>query len=164
MRTAYQTKIKLDNFETSPELAEVKVVYKSKQRNNKVKIGTSQEAFDVLFSLYDKDTIGYFEQFYLLLLNRANAVLGWIKLSSGGTSGTVVDMKMIFALALLTNSHGILICHNHPSGNISPSNADIVLSKSIKQAGKLLTIELIDHLIINADGCYHSLSDNGDLL
>ena len=95
-------KISPSSFETSPELAEVKVIYKSKRRPS-VKVGSAKEAFDVLYPLYDKDTIEYREDFYVLLLNHGNILLGWVKLSSGGTSSTVVDEKVVLPLALGTN-------------------------------------------------------------
>ena len=110
METKSLEKIKLNHFETSPELAEIKVAYRSKQKN-RIKIINSKDSFNVLYPLYDKDTIEFQEQFFLLLLNRSNAILGWIKLSTGGTAGTVVDPKIVFALALQTNSSGILLSH-----------------------------------------------------
>ena len=110
METESFEKINLSHFETSQELAEIKVSYKSKNQS-RVKILSSQDAFNILYPLYDKDVIEYQELFFLLLLNRANIVLGWIKLSSGGTSGTVVDPKMVFSLALQTNASGILLSH-----------------------------------------------------
>ena len=155
-------KNKLIHFETSQELAELKVVYKSQQKQ-KVKITNSRDSFDVLYPLFDKDTIEYQEQFFLLLLNRANAILGWIKLSMGGTAGTVVDPKMVFGLALQTNASGIIISHNHPSGNIQPSQSDIELTKKINNSGKMLEINLLDHLIISHDEKYYSFADDGNL-
>lgn len=154
--------IMLENFETSPELAEVKVVYRTKMRD-KVKICNSKDAFRVLFALYDKDTIEYQEQFYLLLLNKGNIVLGWIKLSSGGTAGTVVDPKIIFALAIKTNATSIILCHNHPSGNLAPSQADTTLTTKIKEGAKLMDLELLDHLLVANGENYYSFADQGML-
>ena len=148
--------------ETSLDLAEIQVSYKNKQEN-KVKIKHSKDAFDILYSLFNKDTIEYIEQFYLLLLNRANKILGWINLSKGGTVGTVVDVKVIYAIALITNSSSVLLCHNHPSGNIQPSDADKNLTKAIYEAGKLFNINLIDHVIISPDKNYFSFADEGIL-
>lgn len=162
MGTKSLNRISLENFETSVELAEVKVMYKSKQRS-KTKISCSKDAFGVLYQIFDKDTIEYQEQFYLLLLNRSNQVLGWIKLSQGGTSGTVVDAKIIFTLALKTNSAGIILCHNHPSGNVKPSEADTILTNTISKAGQLLNIKLLDHLIISHEETCYSFADEGGL-
>ena len=162
METKSPGKIELRHFETSPELAEIKISYKSK-RKGKIKVIHSKEAFDILYPLFGKDTIEYQEQFYLLMLNKCNNVLGWIKLSVGGTAGTVADPKMIFALALQTNASGIILSHNHPSGNVHPSESDISLTKSISASGKLLDIQLLDHIIIASDGSYYSFADNGAL-
>ena len=162
MITKINHKKKLNHFETSPELAEVKVSYKSKQQN-KVKISNSQDAYQILYRLYDNDIIEYQEQFFLLLLNRANAVLGWIKLSAGGTTGTVVDPKMVFTLALQTNACGIILSHNHPSGNIQPSQSDIDLTKNINKSGRMLEIKLLDHIIMAPDGKHYSFADEGIL-
>jgi DNA repair protein RadC len=162
METKSIGKIKLNHFETSLELAEIKVAYKSKQKN-KVKITDSKDSFNVLYPLYDQDTIEYQEQFYLLLLNRATFVLGWVKLSMGGTAGTVVDPKIVFAIALQTNASCILISHNHPSGNINPSENDISLTKNLKASGDMLDIRLLDHIIIASNENYYSFADKGML-
>lgn len=155
-------KINLCHFETSPELAEIKVSYKSKQKS-KIKITNSQDVFNVLFPLFDRDTIEYQEQFFLLLLNRANKVMGWIKISTGGTTGTVVDPKIVFALALKTNACGIILSHNHPSGNLLPSESDIALTNKLINAGKFLDITLLDHLIISPDEKFYSFADAGNM-
>jgi DNA repair protein RadC len=152
----------LRQFETSLYLAEIQVSYKTTE-NNKVKINHSKDAFEILYSLFNKDTIEYLEQFYLLLLNKANKMLGWINLSNGGTTGTIVDVKVIYAIALITNSSSVALCHNHPSGNIQPSEADKNLTKVIYEAGKLLSINLIDHIIISPDKSYYSFADEGIL-
>ncbi len=154
--------ILLKNYLTSPELAEVRVSYKTKNKPH-YKITKSQDAFEFLFSLFNLDTIEYQEQFYLLLLNRANLVLGWINLSKGGTTGTVVDGKIIFTLALKTNACSIILCHNHPSGNIVPSEADISLTNKISKSGQLIDIKLIDHLIVSNYGGFYSFADDGML-
>ena len=160
MGTKSNYRNKLSQFETSLNLAEIEVKYKTKQKD-RVTINRSKDAFDILYSLYNKDTIEFLEQFYLLLLNRANKVLGWINLSIGGTTGTVVDIKVIFALALKTNASGILVSHNHPSQNPKPSEEDKKLTKSISDAGKLFNIKLLDHIIIASDKTYYSFADEG---
>jgi DNA repair protein RadC len=152
--------IKLSHFETSTELAEIKVMYKSKQKN-KIQIKNSKEVFDILFPLFDRDTIEYQEQFFLLLLNHSNRILGWIKLSMGGTAGTVVDPKIVFTLALKTNASGIILAHNHPSGNLSPSQNDQALTRKISEAGKFLDIKLLDHLIISPKRIFTALLMKG---
>ncbi len=143
------------------EVAEIKVSYKT-TNTPKIKITTVNKAFEVLLSLWDLDTIELQEEFKILLLNRANEVLGIYPLSKGGITGTVVDSRLIFAVALKCNATGILLCHNHPSGNLKPSDADITLTRSIKKCADFLDITLIDHLIITKNG-FFSFSNEGKL-
>lgn len=143
------------------EVAEIKVSY-STTSTPKIKITTVNKAFEVLLSLWDLDTIELQEEFKVLLLNRANEVLGIYPLSKGGITGTVIDSRLIFAVALKCNATGILLCHNHPSGNLKPSDADITLTRSIKKCADFLDITLIDHLIITRNG-YFSFSNEGKL-
>lgn len=143
------------------EVAEIKVSY-STTSTPKIKITSVNKAFEVLLSLWDLDTIELQEEFKILLLNRANEVLGIYPLSKGGITGTVVDSRLIFAVALKCNATGILLCHNHPSGNLKPSDADITLTRSIKKCADFLDISLIDHLIITRNG-YFSFSNEGKL-
>ena len=148
------------DYEKCPELAEVCVSYKSKFKS-KIKISSSRDCYNILYPLFNCDTLELKEEFFILLLNRANNFMGWYKLSSGGTSGTVVDIKIIFMLALMANAHGIILCHNHPSQNIQPSAADIKLTKQIKDAGLLLDIKVLDHMIITSNGSYFDFADEG---
>lgn len=108
------------------------------------------------------DKMQYIEETYVLLLNRANKPLGFSKISIGGTTGTVVDVKVVFQTALKANANSIILCHNHPSGNLKPSDADIKITKAIKEAGKLMDIPLADHIIITQEG-YYSFADEGML-
>jgi DNA repair protein RadC len=142
-------------------VAEIKVAY-STNNTPRVKISSVDIAFKVLLNSWDLDTIELQEEFKILLLNRANEVLGIYPLSKGGITGTVVDQRLIFAVALKCNATGIIMCHNHPSGKLMPSETDITLTKSIAKCGKLLGISLIDHLIISKDG-YFSFSNEGKL-
>lgn len=143
------------------EVAEIKVSY-STASTPKIKITTVNKAFEVLLSLWDLDTLELQEEFKVLLLNRANEVLGIYPLSKGGITGTVVDSRLIFAVALKCNATGIILCHNHPSGNLKPSDADITLTRSIKKCADFLDISLIDHLIITRNG-FFSFSNEGKL-
>ena len=152
--------VKTGKFEKSPELAEVQVSYKIKLKDI-VRVTNSREAFNILYPLFDVNTIGLKEEFFLLLLNYGSYVLGWFKLSSGGIAGTVVDPRIIFMLALKTNACKVILCHNYPSGNAKESSADVNLTKRIKEAGKLLEIELLDHMIVCPNSSYMSMSDEG---
>lgn len=100
------------------------------------------------------------EEFWLLLLNRANRIIGRTMVSQGGTAGTVVDPKMVFRKALDGGASAIILCHNHPSGTLSPSTADIVLTKKLRAAGQVLEITVLDHLIVTGRG-YYSFLDHG---
>lgn len=100
------------------------------------------------------------EEFWILFLNRSNKVIGRMKLSQGGISGTVTDVRLIMKKALDYLASGIIVCHNHPSGNLNPSESDTNITRKIKDAGNLLEIQLLDHIII-ADKDYYSFADNG---
>jgi DNA repair protein RadC len=117
----------------------------------------SKDAYDYLFTyLADQPH----EEFYVLLLNRANAITRHVKVSQGGIAGTVVDNKIIFKPALEELSSGIILCHNHPSGNKNPSQEDISQTKKICEAGNSLDIKVLDHIIFTNEG-YYSFADEG---
>lgn len=100
------------------------------------------------------------EEFWIICLNRNNRFIAKHKISSGGVSGTIADMKIIFNIALKELASGIILCHNHPSGNLNPSEADKKLTQQAADAGKLLDIAVLDHVII-AQNNYYSFSSNG---
>ncbi len=100
------------------------------------------------------------EEFWILLLDRANQIIKAEHISKGGVSGTVADAKIIFKSAIEHLASGIILCHNHPSGNNKPSNSDIELTQKLRQAGQLLDIKVLDHLII-AGGKFYSFADEG---
>jgi DNA repair protein RadC len=100
------------------------------------------------------------EEFWVLFLNRSNRVINRMKISQGGISGTVTDIRIILKKAVEYLSSGIIVCHNHPSGNLIPSESDNRITNKIRDAGNLLDIQLLDHLIIS-DKDYYSFADNG---
>ncbi|MDX5443719.1 MAG: JAB domain-containing protein, partial [Hymenobacteraceae bacterium] len=100
------------------------------------------------------------EEFWVILLNRANVVMKKLQISSGGVAGTVADPKMIFKQAIEQLASAIVLVHNHPSGNLKPSTADITLTKKMKEAGLLLDLPILDHLIFT-DSDYYSFADEG---
>jgi len=100
------------------------------------------------------------EEFWLLMLNRANRILGRFKVSQGGLSGTVIDTRIILKKALDNLASSIIVCHNHPSGNKQPSDADLKITEKLKKAAEMLEIKLLDHVII-ADKSYFSFADEG---
>jgi DNA repair protein RadC len=145
------------------QVAEIQLTYRSNVKPSmRPKISTSRDAFEVLKRSWDTDKLEFVEQFKVLLTNRANKVLGIFEVSTGGITGTVADPKLIFVAALKSGACGLVLSHNHPSGNLQPSQADIELTKRIKEGGKLLDIQLLDHLIITSEG-YCSFTDEGIL-
>jgi len=104
--------------------------------------------------------VDYCERMYVIMVNRNNHILGVAFISEGSVGGTVADPKKIFQIALKANASGILVAHNHPSGNLRPSQNDIKLTKKLKEAGLLLDLPLMDHIIITSKS-YTSLSDEG---
>jgi DNA repair protein RadC len=123
----------------------------------KQKIASSADSFRLFEPLLTDLT---HEEFWVLLLNRAHKIIGYKKLSEGGVSGTFVDARIIFKYAIENLASSIILCHNHPSGNLEPSDADKQLTRNLKKAAALFQITLIDHLIIG-DAKYYSFSDSG---
>ncbi len=143
------------------KVAEVELIYKSKVKaSERPQITTAEDAYKVLLEIWDDNKIDLVEQFKVLFLNRANKVLGAYEVSSGGITGTIADPRIIFAAALKANCCSIIISHNHPSGNLKPSRQDEELTQKIKQAGQLLDIKLLDHLIITNEA-YFSFANEG---
>lgn len=102
------------------------------------------------------------EEFWVIYLNRSNRIIRREKISQGGIAGTVVDARLIFRGAVDALASGIILCHNHPSGNTQPSSADIQLTRKLVEAGKIMEVPILDHIII-ADRFYHSFADEGML-
>ncbi len=143
------------------KVAEVELIYKSKVKaSERPQIKTSADAYQLLLQHWNPDKLELQEQFKIMLLNRANRVLGIYELSTGGASGTVADPKLIFATALKANAQSIMACHNHPSASLRPSRQDEELTSKLKQAGQFLDITVLDHLIITGEG-YFSFADQG---
>ena len=123
----------------------------------KEKISGSRDVFEYFQNnLADNQ----YEEFWVLFLNRANKILKKNIISQGGIAGTVADPKKIFKAALENNASSMILCHNHPSGNIKPSEADIKLTRKLKDAGTLMDISVLDHIIIG-DNTYFSFADEG---
>jgi DNA repair protein RadC len=100
------------------------------------------------------------EEFWVLFLNRSNRVIDRMKLSQGGISGTVTDVRIVMKKAIECLASGLIVCHNHPSGNLNPSDSDSKITQKIKDAGNLMDIQLLDHIIISGRD-YYSFADNG---
>ncbi|HOZ83192.1 MAG TPA: JAB domain-containing protein [Niabella sp.] len=142
-------------------LPEFSIKYK-KGQVKEVKIINAQTAYELLKELYDADTLEYCESSIVIFLNRNNRSIGWFKVSQGGISGTVVDNRMILATALTAGASSIIMSHNHPSGNINPSDIDDKLTSKLKQACDILDIKLLDHIIVTADD-YYSYGEQGKI-
>lgn len=154
---------KVRNLEKSNMLAEVELIYKSKIKPSEMpKIEQSGDIAEYLRTIWNEGRIDHVEEFIVLMLNKGMKITGWVKISQGGQDGTVCDPKLIFCAALLHNANSIVLSHNHPSGNLTPSNPDIQITQKIKNAGTMLDIKVLDHIIITNEGHY-SFSDNGIL-
>jgi len=142
-------------------IAEIQLSYSTKVKPSmRPKISTSKDGYNLLLENWDKEKIEFVEQFKVLLLNRANKVLGMFEVSSGSNSGTVADPKFIFCSAIKANASGIIMAHNHPSGNLAPSQSDIDLTRKMREGGKYLEIQVLDHIILTSEG-YYSFADEG---
>ncbi len=141
------------------KISEISVTYSS-SKQKKQKVNNSKDSYEILLNSWDKNIIELQEEFKILLLNRSNTVLGVYPMSKGGVSGTIVDAKLVFSVALKCNASSIIIAHNHPSGSLTPSEGDKRITQKLIKAGKYLDIVLLDHLIITKDGFY-SFSDCG---
>ena len=145
-------------------ISEVQLVYRTKVKaSERLQIKCSKDAFDIFMESWELDSIEHIEEFKLLLMNRSNSVLGILAVSKGGISGTVTDVRLIFQAAIKANASGIIVCHNHPSGNLKPSESDMKITQKIKESGNLMDIQLLDHLIIVPEEKYYSMADEGIL-
>ena len=142
--------------------AEISVSYKSKKKFDKMPFIRNSTEAQRLFRKIWSDKIEHVEEVYVLLLNHSKRALGYSKVSMGGFSVALTDRRVIFQIALKGNASSIIIAHNHPSGNLRPSEQDLKLSQYIKRAGEIMDIPLIDHLIMTKDG-FKSLADEGKL-
>lgn len=127
----------------------------------KVKITGSEIAEQYIRQFYSDD-LEIFESFFILLLNRANETIGYAKISQGGIVGTVVDKKTLLKYVVESLASGVILAHNHPSGNTNPSEADIKITREIKELCNLIDSPVLDHIILTANS-YYSFSDNGKL-
>lgn len=137
------------------KVAEVSISYTPNYKaSERPQISTSQEAYEVFIAHWSLGKTELIEEFKMLLLNRRNRVLGVANISTGGVSATLADPKVIFATALKSGASGIILCHNHPSEELQPGKADIDLTHKLQQGGRILDIEVLDHLIVSKDNFY----------
>jgi DNA repair protein RadC len=146
---------------TSHKISEIEIIYRP-QKYSLEKVTNSQKAETMFRDFWNTDTIEYYEEFKVMYLNKRQEVLGIYTHTRGGLVGAICDIRMIFQAALKANAHSIIVAHNHPSGNLEPSEADRDITRKIKEAGKVLEIPMTDHLILTQYS-YLSFADNGYL-
>jgi DNA repair protein RadC len=147
---------------TIPGVAEISVCYKPSKAHKPI-IKSIEDIYFHLLKFFPEDTIALHETFVVGYLNRANRLIGVYELSKGGLTGTVADPRLVLSVALKTAATGIILAHNHPSGNLQPSTQDKEITRKIQEASKLLDIKLLDHLIVVSDGAFYSFADEGQL-
>ncbi len=157
-----QTKLDFDSSNPYPLLHEVEIVYSRPLIPVPLRIKTSKDTYEILKEVYDRRKMDFKEMFYVLLLNHANYCLGVSQIGTGSTSGVAVNVKEIFQLALKANASKIIVSHNHPSGNLNPSEADKAITRKIKAGCEAMDMNLLDHVIVTSSS-YTSFADEGYL-
>ena len=151
------------SYTTLSQVTEIELIYRNKVKAaNRPKIQSSYDAYELFLAQWS-DQMALFEEFYILLLDRGNRAMAHYKVSQGGLAGTVVDAKIVFAAALKCRASAILLAHNHPSCNLRPSQHDLDITNRLRDAGKILDLPVLDHLILSPDGGYYSFADEGQI-
>jgi DNA repair protein RadC len=158
----FQTQLYFSEFKINHMYPQLEISVRLKAGTKEAQINNSRDAAEVFREIFNADTMCWTEECIILCLNQANGVIGYHKLSSGGMTGTVVDPRVVFTVALKSCASKIMIAHNHPSGNLAPSGADRQITKKLKDAGNLLDIPVLDHIIMSSDG-YYSFLDEGQM-
>lgn len=142
------------------KLQEVKLSYKPMIKgSDSTKVDSSYKAVNYLRTIWSDD-IEHIENMFLLVLNRSNKIIGYYHVSKGGISGTVADIRIMMQVAILMNASSIILAHNHPSGNLQPSEEDKNITNKVINAAKLFDIKTLDHIILTEDS-YLSFQDEG---
>lgn len=142
-------------------ISEISVSYRPTISTNPL-ISCSKDSLSLLSDYFPNDTIHLQERFVAMYLNRANRVIGVYPISIGGITGTVADVRLILSVALKTAATSIILAHNHPSGNMKPSQSDLDLTKKTSEAARFMDIRILDHIIISPEvGEYYSFADEG---
>ena len=145
-------------------LGEIEVIYKHASGKPKnLKFTCSREAVEIAKKLFNQKTINIQEEFIVAYLNHANRIIGLYTASKGGINATHVDSRIIFGVGLKMCSTGMILFHNHPSGTLTPSQSDIDLTKKFQEGGKILNINVLDHIIVTPGEEYYSFADNGQI-
>ena len=152
-------KRKLNHLKGSWTVAEIEISYKSIIANHTI-ISSSSQAYELIKQLWESEKINLQEQFAALFFNQSKKIIGWKVLSTGNMTKCIVDIKLLVSLALHCMCTHVMIVHNHPSGNLKASQCDEKITLTVKEALKLIDVQLIDHLIIVENG-YFSFNDEG---
>ena len=148
-------------MKTDFKVAEVQLTYKNRiPCKDRQQITGSETAYHIVKAQFPDETIDYRESFKVIYMNRSNHVLGCLTVSEGGPYSTAVDVKLILQGALLTNASGVILAHNHPSGNLKPSEPDKIMTERIRKALTVMEVNLLDHLIVTRES-YFSFIDEG---
>ncbi|MEZ0611369.1 JAB domain-containing protein [Fibrella sp. WM1] len=140
---------------------EVEISYRNAiPYQDRLQITSSSTAYEILRAMWDDNRLELVKQFKILLLDQRNTCLGVSTISTGGRAACVVDPKIIFATALKAGASALILAHNHPSGNLTPSQQDRDLTRELKEGGRLLDITVLDHLIVTPRS-YRSFADEG---
>jgi len=144
------------------KVSEIQLSYKESFLTScETTISGSTKAAEILFQSFDMNTIALQETFKVLLLNNSNKVKGIYTLSVGGITGTIVDIRILYAVILKSLSTAVILCHNHPSGKLQASEKDKEITQKIIRAGSYLDVKVLDHIILSPCGKHLSFADNG---
>lgn len=153
----------IENLQSIITVPEIEISYRNNVKpNNRIKVNSSSSAYQIFLSHWDMNKIELVEQFSILLLDRNTRCLGIATIATGGISACVADPKIIFSTALKTKASGVILAHNHPSGSLTPSKADLALTQKLICGGAILDISVPDHLIITPYD-YYSFADDGNM-
>lgn len=146
------------------QIAEIKVSYDPFYNpSERWQVNSSQDAYDLFCSVWDKSGIAFQEEFLVIYLNRANQALGVYRHAKGSDVSCVVSVKQILAIGLKSNACSFIVAHNHPSSNLRPSREDADLTTQIREAGLVVQLKLLDHLILRKEEGYYSFADEGEI-
>lgn len=149
-------------MDTLNRVEEISVKYTpSLNKPERTRITSSRDSYNEFRKFFDDYTIEVNEQFFVMYLNRAGKILGVYRASTGGITGTVLDIRLVLGVALKSLATSLILAHNHPSGNVHPSRNDQVITAKIKEAAALMDITVMDHLILTQNEGYYSFADEG---
>lgn len=159
------TAVKKSDAKEQGKIAEIDLSFKPRPDLPDKKINSSRDAFQVMQEVWDESKVNLQEEMFVMLLSRSNKPIGYSFISRGGRAGTVVDPALVAALAVKSGAAGVILAHNHPSGNVNQSDADVRVTKRLSSGLSMLDILVLDHLIVVQDEYgnwkYQSLADEG---